>query len=90
MRLREDLWEVLSKYLMQGVEPTGIVRYVICNDFYSLADECKSQEDLEEATKVYKWLQKNGIVDGIRSWGNKAIMFRYCDVVTMPPPRAKY
>ena len=84
IKIREELFTILSRYLMQGVEPMGIVRYVICNDFYSLAEACKSPEDFAEAQRIYEWLQINGTVDGIRAWGNKAIMYRYLDVAEQP------
>ena len=65
LKIRQELFVVLSRYLMQGIEPMGIVRYVICNDFYSLAEACKSPEDFAEAQRIYEWLQINGTVDGV-------------------------
>jgi len=88
IKIREELFTILSRYLMQGIEPMGIVRYVICNDFYSLAEVCKKSEDFEEAQRIYQWLQQNGVVDGLRAWGNKAIMYRYLDL-TNPQPEYK-
>ena len=40
VKIRQDLFENLSAYLMTGIEPQGIVRAVVCNDAYSLLNSC--------------------------------------------------
>lgn len=78
-KIRDDLFDILSSYLMTGIEPKGIVRYVIINDAHSLLNECKTAEDFVEAQKIFVFLIQNGVVDGLQAWGNHAIMHRYLD-----------
>ena len=81
-KIREDLFTELSRYTMQGIEPTGLVKAIVCNDLYQVVLTVQDTEDWLETKKIFKWLQQNGIVDGIRCWGNQAIMYRYLDLTT--------
>jgi homoserine trans-succinylase len=65
---------------MQGIEPDGLVKAIVCNDLYQVLLKAQDTEDWSETKKIFKWLQKNGIVDGVRCWGSHAIMLRYLDL----------
>lgn len=79
-KIRQDLFTELSRYTMQGIEPKGLVKAIVCNDLYQVVLQTQDTEDWSETKKIFKWLQKNGIVDGIRCWGSHAIMLRYLDL----------
>ena len=79
-KIRQDLFTELSRYTMQGIEPTGLVKAIVCNDLYQLVLQAQGTEDWLETKKIFKWLQKNGVVDGIRCWGSHSIMIRYLDL----------
>jgi hypothetical protein len=79
VKIRQDLFENLSAYLMTGIEPQGIVRAVVCNNAYSLLNSCETAEDFLEAQKIFVWLDENGTIEGLQAWGSHAIMHRYLD-----------
>ena len=79
-KIRQDLFTELSRYTMQGIEPEGLVKAIVCNDLYQVVLKAQDTEDWLETKKIFKWLQKNGIVDGVRCWGSHAIMLRYLDL----------
>jgi len=81
-KIRQDLFTELSRYTMQGIEPTGLVKAIVCNDLYQVVLTVQDTEDWLETKKIFKWLQQNGIVDGIRCWGSHAIVLRYLDLTT--------
>lgn len=68
---------------MQGIEPDGLVKAIVCNDLYQVVLNTQDTGDWLETKKIFKWLQKNGIVDGIRCWGSHAIMLRYLDLTNV-------
>ena len=79
-KIRQDLFTELSRYTMQGIEPDGLVKAIVCNDLYQVVLKTQDTEDWLETKKIFNWLQKNGIVDGVRCWGSHAIMLRYLDL----------
>ena len=82
-KIRQDLFTELSRYTMQGIEPDGLVKAIVCNDLYQVVLNTQDTEDWLETKKIFKWLQKNGIVDGRRCWGSHAIMLRYLDLTNV-------
>ena len=82
-KIRQDLFTELSRYTMQGIEPTGLVKAIVCNDLYQVVLTVQDTEDWLETKKIFKWLQQNGIVDGIRCWGSHAIVLRYLDLTNV-------
>ena len=79
-KIRQDLFTELSRYTMQGIEPTGLVKAIVCNDLYQLVLHAQGTEDWLETKKIFKWLQQNGVVDGIQCWGSHSILIRYLDL----------
>ena len=82
-KIRQDLFTELSRYTMQGIEPTGLVKAIVCNDLYQVVLTVQDTEDWLETKKIFKWLQQNGVVYGIRCWGSHAIVLRYLDLTNV-------